>query len=74
MRRGYLARNPMTGVRLEPEEDKVIRVATDVEQNAVETAAERLCGFRWRALVLTRPWEPADAVASCFGCALSGGR
>ncbi len=52
VRRGYLARNPMAELRLEPEEDKIIRVATGAEQNAVEKAAERLYGFRWRALVL----------------------
>ena len=52
VRRGYLARNPMDQLRLEPEEEKINRVVEKEEQQVVEGAAVRLYGFRWRALVL----------------------
>ncbi len=54
IRRGFFAAvNPIPRDLREAVDEKIVREVTDVEQAALEDAAKRLYGARWRALVFT---------------------
>lgn len=53
IRRGYLARNPMDGWRMEREDDKPPRIVTLEEEKALTETAKQLYGLRMSAFVIT---------------------
>lgn len=53
IRRGYLARNPMDGWRMEREDEKPPRIVTTAEETALMDRAEELYGLRMSAFVVT---------------------
>ncbi|MBN1491209.1 MAG: tyrosine-type recombinase/integrase [Phycisphaerae bacterium] len=53
IRRGYLARNPAVGLRLERANRPVVRVATAVEEAAILNAAQDLYGEPWKIFLTT---------------------
>ena len=51
VKRGYAKANPMDGWRWDREDEKAIRIVSDVEEIAILNAAEAAYGFRWWAFI-----------------------
>ena len=68
VKRGYAKANPMDGWRWDREDEKAIRIVSDVEEIAILNAAEAAYGFRWWAFIpcspkhRSTPWRASVAV------------